>query len=312
MKYCIGPGVIGEWPYLTISAQDFDRIRKARNGILTLVDIEEKFWMMAANYVEYEGDLLTVGLKFMAMHEVSTSTLHEARILVNRRLANLLTTARLYVDQVKHDITSNYGRTANITKRIDELIDTERRESLAFSIMEKVRDAMQHHSLLINKLDLKRSWEDRPTGSILCHGVVSELDLSRLLKDRRADRDLVAKAQKEFGVYPPCDRLLREYIQGLSRFHNEIRRSTAEDFARWQRVIIAFVQQYYEFAASAMKKNAEAYRVTDDDDEHERITLSIELTEYLSELLRRIPPYALTHCFVSNEHSATPKQVRQA
>lgn len=65
MRYGISACALENWPVLDISAGEFDAIKRAQRGLLTVLTIEEKFDAVLENYAEYERELLSLTLQRM-------------------------------------------------------------------------------------------------------------------------------------------------------------------------------------------------------------------------------------------------------
>jgi len=107
MTYGLTARTLDNGGFVPIDCNEFSEIRLARDGLLTALGIEEKFDLLIENYAEYEIALLSISTDHM-LHANGQSwcsaigNLH----VVNRRLSNLLTTARLYIDHVRHDMNN--------------------------------------------------------------------------------------------------------------------------------------------------------------------------------------------------------------
>src|SRR6266849_1778491 len=136
MRNCIGSGFIGPWPFVDISAQEFELVKTAKHNLFVLLGVEEKFNLVIGNYLEYEQELLNLALVHMASHNPTWSSFHDAKALINRRLANLLTVSRLYIDQVKHDISSIYGKNASTTIQVRQAFSEQYDRLFGYRVME--------------------------------------------------------------------------------------------------------------------------------------------------------------------------------
>ena len=91
-------------PFLPISAEEFRNIKFALQNILVLLGVEEKFDAFLQNYVDYERELMSLALGHAVFRSWDWSTLTGDLQLINRRLANVLTSARAYIDSIEHDL----------------------------------------------------------------------------------------------------------------------------------------------------------------------------------------------------------------
>jgi hypothetical protein len=69
----------------------------------------KKFNLLLENYMEFEQELLNLTARQMVFTQSNWSSFNRDIQVINRRMANLLTACRLYVDQVSHDISLLYG-----------------------------------------------------------------------------------------------------------------------------------------------------------------------------------------------------------
>lgn len=98
----------GKRNLIFITDEEFQNIIDSKEKLIKVLFVEEKFDLLIENYFEFEKELTNITFSKMLFQNhvsdwsVSVSDIH----LVNRRLINLLTTSRLYFDQIAHDISS--------------------------------------------------------------------------------------------------------------------------------------------------------------------------------------------------------------
>jgi hypothetical protein len=88
-----------------INAELFAELRHAKVRNLLATSIEEKLAIVAGNYAEYESELLDGAMRQVLRSDFSSRGRHQGRLAITRRLVNLLSAARMYVDQVKSDLS---------------------------------------------------------------------------------------------------------------------------------------------------------------------------------------------------------------
>lgn len=62
---------------------------------------------MIENYEEFEREIFALTLAYMVRNNLTWSSMSDAKLLLSRRIVNLLATCRLYVDQAKHSVSSS-------------------------------------------------------------------------------------------------------------------------------------------------------------------------------------------------------------
>ncbi len=92
---------IGFSDSIPITTEQFKQIRAAKQRLMFGVGIEEKLDLVLENYAELERTLLDMALEHSIFPGKIEALLDGGTHLVNRRIANFVTTARLYLDQVR-------------------------------------------------------------------------------------------------------------------------------------------------------------------------------------------------------------------
>lgn len=300
MRYYLGRGVMGPWPYIDISANDFVRIKTAKDNIFTLLGIEEKFDMLLQNYLEYEQTLLSLALGHMVSHSLTWDVFQDAIFLVNRRLSNLLTICRQYIDQVKHDFSTIYDGNAEVNAKVAISFSRQYDHLLGYRVMEALRNYTQHRAFPVTRLSYPTSWEDRKTGRFLNFRVRADLDVVNVLGDERF-KVSVLKELKELGQDSvDLTRCAREYVQGLACAHSELRELTQRDTQPWEQIIFDTLQQYGDHI-SEVPHRVVAYRLSDAENVQEEVGVFRDGIDRLRELRKRRLPIHLSDWYVSNE-----------
>src|SRR5258707_1142002 len=94
---------------IAISDAEYLRLLHARNGLFAMLNVEEKFDLLMETHVELESSLLQMALHFSPFSGQGRETADGDRRTANRRTSNLLSTARLYIDQTSHELASLEG-----------------------------------------------------------------------------------------------------------------------------------------------------------------------------------------------------------
>src|SRR6478609_5791819 len=103
MRFGITILALGEHPFIEISAEEFSNVKAAKQNLVILLGTEEKYDLVIENYAEFEVELLKLTSHQMIFDGLDWSSFMGNIQLINRRMANLLTEVKLYVDQIKHD-----------------------------------------------------------------------------------------------------------------------------------------------------------------------------------------------------------------
>ena len=180
MKHQLHRGVLGPCPTIPITADEFNELRYARQSLFVLLGIEEKFRMLVENYVEYEHEILGLALEHMTRHTTDWSSMEDAKALINRRLANLLCIARLYIDQVKHDLAGIYGADHEVPSSVVRALSEQYDHLLGYRVMETLRNSLQHRSLPVTGLRYPAGWDERRNPATVRHLVTPMISIEEL------------------------------------------------------------------------------------------------------------------------------------
>jgi len=207
-----------------IGADEFRAIEEAKAKLTTILGIEEKFALLVENYTEYERTLLDLSLKNMINQEWHWGGFMDDTLLANRRIANLLTGATLYLYQVPKDLSALLGRKSESDKAFKDTWQAEEARSLEFRVMRELRNHIQHRDLAIGSLSYPGSHtKDGKSG--VRFGIEIALDVDGICKDRRIEitkDDIRADAAKDVTA------VLRKSMDSISRIHEWVRQRTEE------------------------------------------------------------------------------------
>jgi len=234
--------------FIELTAESFALAKSSKAGFMALREIEEKLDILLENYAEYERELLSLTLQRSLFFDPSWSSVVSDIHLVNRRLANLLTTGRLYVDQVRHEIKAVYGAESLATKALREGLQYEYSRSLGYRVMEELRNYIQHRALPVwridypNKTMLSDSIEGERRITAIRWAVTPSLSVDALRGDRKIKRSVLDELAS-IGEYVPVTPLVRQYVEGIGRFHEKLREVTSKDLAEWKGQMEHIIEQ---------------------------------------------------------------------
>jgi hypothetical protein len=235
---------------------------------------EEKFDLVITNYEELESSLITLTTRHMIRRDLPWRRMSADRLLLNRRIANLLTTCRLYTDQVRHDVASPFKLDL---AAISKLFSAQYDQSLGYRVMESLRNQLQHHSIPI-------------TG--IRYGSVRDGDRAGFRIDLGLDLEMLQEGGFKASVLhelralaaPQLDIILfvREYVQGLATAHAVIRDLVKADVIRAD---AAFAGARDEWVTSGRKYfPLRAVEVRDDGGHYGEIIVGTNIQERRDEL----------------------------
>jgi hypothetical protein len=133
-----------------ISEAEFNALRTARNDLAIVESVEEKLGILLGNYEEFETALLSQTVHNVVFQDINPSRAKDMIYTLNRRVINLLTSCRLYLDHIRHDLNSIYGDGADVTNVVVQETSRQYDARLGYRVMEALRNYVQHRGLPID------------------------------------------------------------------------------------------------------------------------------------------------------------------
>ena len=149
-------GFCKKWgAFAEIDKARFDEIKAAKTVCLFAVDLEEKLVLLLDNFAEFEFELLRIAEASLIWPKRDHQGSMLERLILDRRLVNLLTSCRLYLDQTDHGISEIFGNTsqqlADVKAIKNELYDS----CFGYRFMEVLRNHVQHSGLPVHIIDYR-------------------------------------------------------------------------------------------------------------------------------------------------------------
>ena len=177
-----------------------------------------------------------------------TTHLGEGRHNVNRHLNNLLSSAKLYIDQTAHALSEEFGRGSDIYQRYRASTSGEYDASLAYRALEAMRGYVQHRGL--------------PTHSISFASRRDETDSNRIRNRHLVTFGLVPESVREDGGFKSSvlgeleeavDKegrielmpLIRDYVSGIARVHKSVRMSVSAELDKADNFVASLFERVY-------------------------------------------------------------------
>lgn len=223
-----------------LTQADYELVKTARANLIVAMGIEEKYDIVLQNYLDYERALLTLTLEKMLVRGMDWSSFMDDRQLINWKLFNLLAAARLYCDQVKHNVVSIYGKGSAQFEGICQRFAQEYDGSLAYRVMEKLRNHVQHRSLPVHGVSYPARVRK---GRAVRFTVEAFLDLEDLRAEGKFSPSVLEEIESRRGKNPNVTPFVREYAEALGRIHGWVRATIDGDLKGWSDAVIAIVER---------------------------------------------------------------------
>ena len=218
-----------------ISNKDFDLLRTARTHLFKALSIEEKLNLVLENYAEFEQELFNCSVNNMLFQSGDWSSSIDEIHTVNRRIINLLTTGRLYVDQVFHNICSIYGADSEQEKVVKKQTSQEYDSNLpGYRVMEAMRNYVQHRELPIRGLSKNMRRIENGSEVFMKNTIKLSIDINTLSEDKKFKKKVLTELQS-LGESVEFTPLVRQYLGSIGNIHLKIRELLSSDVLVWEK-----------------------------------------------------------------------------
>jgi hypothetical protein len=156
MQYGLSRLVHDSNKLIPISEQEYAEARVASENALELLTVEENYHMLLENYEEFQAEILRLSLRRSLWDEHDWFSSADRRRTINRRLQNLRSTCRLYLDQMRRSVSRVFGKDSAQWQELDAERKQQYESLLGYRVMDALRNHMQHSGLLVHVLTFAR------------------------------------------------------------------------------------------------------------------------------------------------------------
>ena len=243
MEYCLTQKILGSRVFVTISKNEYDAIQQAREGTLECLFLEEKYDLVVENYLELETALLEIVARNIILRSHSYKKLHLERGLMDRRFANLLAAAKLYVDQAKQHVHRILKHESEPTFDVNAALSAQYDARFGYRCMDALRNHVQHRGSPVHGFMLEHKLIERQDENLMLNALTPYVEPGRLKEDGEFKKS-VLKEMEAHGEKLDLKALIRDYVEGLSIAHSKIRAGIGQCAQRWDTTIKEALQRY--------------------------------------------------------------------
>lgn len=214
MKYCLMAWLLGDVPEIEIDAQKFNSLLKARKALEGALAIEEKYDLLFSNYLDLEREGLHYATECMVKGSLGHEGFADAIQSINRRVVNLLTSARLYIDHVQQNIKLCVNNT-NIKSLFSEQYDS----VFEYRFMEALRNYVQHCGLSVHKVTTPMKWTSQDESAQLEFGFIAFSNRDIFQDSGQFKASILKEMPEKVEIFSST----RSYVAAISSIHESIR-----------------------------------------------------------------------------------------
>jgi hypothetical protein len=245
MRHGITRLVLGCRQFADLTPEQYTEAKTAKERLLAALSIEEKLNLVLENYAEFEQELQALTMCQLLFHDRDWSSFTGEAQTINRRLANLLSACRLYIDQTRHDVSAVYGDDSDQLKQLNEAFSAEYDAYLGCRVLEALRNHVQHRSLPVHNLKYSLARDERPHRTLVKHTCIPCLSVKRI-KDQGDFKAQVLEELEAGDDLVDLKPLVREYVASIGRVHEDLRQLMRDHVAKWEEVVYSIQSQFRE------------------------------------------------------------------
>lgn len=238
------PMTIRATPYVELDRPAFEEFTRARTGLVEALGIEERFNMLIENYAEFESELLQQGLYNMMFEDSEWSRMANVIHTFSRRLNNLLSTCRLYLDQIPGALNRMYKDDPHLVDAFKQACREEYDTVFSYRVMEAIRNYAQHRNLPVSRLSIHNTDFPGHEKTLNHHVVIPSLDLEKLRSDPQFKRSILRELDATGNQYIDVRMLVRKYIEALGRVHSNLQEAISTDLSTWDTLMEMLRNQF--------------------------------------------------------------------
>lgn len=225
-KYFLKINSINQNSELSIDQERFKQLQTSRSVLLHALAIEETYEIIISNFLELEREAVNISISNIYRSHVECKNFFGIRLNLNIRLINLLTSARLYRDQLLSHICAcipdKVSTKDEVKKEVATLFSTEYNSSFEYRFMEALRNYVQHEGLPVHFLSMNSKWTGLDDG--LLEYSLSFSTQKKLLLDSSFKKLVLEEMPDKVNL----SLATRIYIEAISHIHNQAREKIKE------------------------------------------------------------------------------------
>ena len=240
--YYLQPALLAPPPPLRITKKEFEALVDARKKLIAGVPIEENFDLLIGNYLELEQTALSLAAFDMVRRRESYQDFFEVRADLNRRAVNLLTTARLYVDQIQQ-MVSDCGHEK---QPIKALLSDQYDGSFEYRFMEALRNHVQHKGSAVHSISLGGRWLPKGRLEMQEYTVTAYTLRAELAKDSKFKKSVFSECPEKIDFLHAS----RVYVESLGDVQKLVRQTVAPTLKEARASVEAAIRRYKKHTKS--------------------------------------------------------------
>jgi hypothetical protein len=285
MRYVIRKFVLGRVPEIEISADDYSALAVARKILTNAFAIEEKYEIVLSNLLDLEKELLGLAATEIVRGPKEYSDFYAVRSVLNVRLVNLLTAAKLYLDQLPQHVCKSLPADASAKETVQSYCSEEYDTHFEYRFMEALRNYVQHRGIPVHVTRHGGAWTSLKHDGFLEYCVDIGAQRVYLEEDGKFKRSVLNEIANDVVDLKAS---ARKYIERISAINQQARELIA-DYVKEARAIIESTHERYAAIHEGTVVGLAALALNQDDRVESSVPLLLEWDDIRAELQKRNP-----------------------
>ena len=196
MPFALTKAVLGCGLFIDITEKEYQAISISKNGLFESLYLEQKLDILVENYIEFEMELLASSTRKMVNCNQNYSWFQEEGNKINRRIVNLLSACRLYLDHSMHHLSNIYGKKSEHIESINKIMSEEYDSKLGYRVMEAMRNYVQHRGFPIHKWTYNSKRIEKQDKNQLLFTLTPFIKIQELQEDKKFKKSVLMEIEK--------------------------------------------------------------------------------------------------------------------
>lgn len=235
MKYLVTILTTGNNPELVINESKFEQLKKAKECLSEILSFEEKYELLLSNYMELEKECLLISAQKMVYEDNEYMNFFDIKLLFNQRIVNLLTTSRLYIDQLSQHI-----KACNLNIDIKSFFSYEYDNNFEYRFMEALRNYVQHRGLAVHFTSIGSNWTSLDDDGEMQFKTRVYTKKDEVEKDSAFKKSVAKEMPDKVDIIYAS----RSYIESISKVHCNIRKILSDVAISSRQIVEEIIHEY--------------------------------------------------------------------
>lgn len=213
--YALCALVLEKNPELPLDEEEFKRIKQARACLSAALALEESYDLLLANYREFELEVLSIAVVNMTSMKGEYEDFFDIGAALNRRLINLLSTCRMYLDRCWQHV-EEIGADSEMVKQV---ASNSYDNFFEYRFMEALRNHAQHAGLAVHSVTAGGRWLPAYKPTQLQFYVTPYALKAVLQENQKFKKKILNECPDKVALVPA----VRVYVGGISSVHQKVR-----------------------------------------------------------------------------------------